>query len=190
MWTASPNTLCLSNRLRFSALKHSLYRGGNMQALNCSSGWCLLSQRHGGATTGNRLCLGGQDRLLRGDNRDSLLGRKPWGGPSSPREKDMQRHGSNSTISQPQLVQGPWSTQWKEWVEGLDQEGSESYWGFLSRDVPCTSLLSCVLGRTVGTGLEERERGAGWEITVVDQVKKNDEYRQIQEILRIKITRT
>lgn len=79
----------------------------------------------------------------------------------------------------------------KEWVEGLDHEGSESHRGFLSRDVACTSLLSGV-GSPVGTGLEEQERGAGWEITLVVPVKrkKNDEYRQIQEILRIKMTRT
>lgn len=40
------------------------------------------------------------------------------------------------------------------------------------QSMPCTSLLSCVVGRTVGPGLEERERGAGWEIAVVVQVKK------------------
>lgn len=82
--------------------------------------------RYNGRQVATSVC-GGQGRLLRGDVRASLLGRKPRVGPSGHREKDRQRYRSYSTVSQLQF-EGPGThSERKELVEGLDHEGSESH---------------------------------------------------------------
>ena len=99
VWTAPSNTLRLPDRLHFSALKHSSWKKGNSQLLNCSLKWWPLSQRCRWDAIGGREPSSdweGQGRLLGREIRASLLGRKPWGGHSGHREKDKQRHGSNS----------------------------------------------------------------------------------------------
>lgn len=146
---------CLSDSLHYSVLKYSPCRGRKQVGIKLQLKVVMtVSQRHTwGTVRGSEptSVWEGQERLPE-ETLEPISWTENHEEPGH-REKDRWRQRSNSPISQLQLVQGLWSTDWER-VSG----GSKSHWGFLSRDAAWTSLLFSVVGSCKG-GLEER--GAG-----------------------------
>lgn len=128
--------------------------GENRWVLNCNSKWWWLYHKdtHEVQSEAVNLPLWEGQKRLPEETLEPISWTENHEEPGH-REKDRWRQRSNSAISQLQLVQGLWSTDWER-VSG----GSKSHWGFLSRDAAWTSLLFSVVGSCKG-GLEER--GAG-----------------------------